>query len=220
MMIYSSLNKPSGLAVHAGSNIEQGIIESLRIIRDDCPYLELVHRLDKDTSGCLLLAKNRDSLLNLQQQMINHNIDKRYLTLLKGGWRDQQKRLIEQPLKKNSLSSGERMVKIDPEGKKAKTEFIPLELFSQAQFTEVILYTGRTHQIRVHSAFLNTPVAADDKYGQHNFNKDMKKLGLKRMFLHSWKLGIKHPRSDDNLTLEAPLSHQLEMILEKLRVQS
>ncbi|PCJ33189.1 MAG: 23S rRNA pseudouridine(955/2504/2580) synthase [Gammaproteobacteria bacterium] len=213
-----ALNKPPGLAVHAGSNIDQGIIESLRIIRSDLDYLELVHRLDRDTSGCLLLAKSRTALLNLQQQMINHDLNKRYLTLLRGYWKDGE-RLIEQPLKKNTVSSGERMVRVDGEGKYSKTVFVPIESFPQAQLTEVILYTGRTHQIRVHSAFINHPVAGDDKYGQRNFNKDMKKFGLKRMFLHAWKLGITHPTSGESLLLEAPLPSQLSNVIEKLRAQ-
>jgi len=211
-----ALNKPPGLAVHAGSNIDQGIIESLRIIRSEQPYLELVHRLDRDTSGCLLLAKNRDALLNLQKQMVNHDINKRYLTLLQSGWHSGE-RLIEQPLQKNTVSSGERMVKIDPEGKYAKTVFVPLEKFPQAQLTEVILYTGRTHQIRVHSSHIGHPIAGDDKYGQRNFNKEMKKMGLKRMFLHSWKLGITHPSTGEDLLLEASLPLQLNNVLTKLR---
>lgn len=213
------LNKPCGLAVHAGSNIQQGIIEAFRVIRAELPFLELVHRLDRDTSGCLLLAKNRDALLNLQQQMINHDLNKRYLTLLKGSW-GKDERLIEQPLLKNTVSSGERMVRIDPEGKYAKTVFIPVESFKQAQLTEVVLYTGRTHQIRVHAHFMETPMAGDDKYGQRNFNKEMKKFGLKRMFLHAWKLGITHPSTNQSVMLEAPLPEQLENVLTKLRQQA
>lgn len=212
------LNKPCGLAVHAGTNIKQGVIEALRVIRPELPFLELVHRLDRDTSGCLLLAKNRDALLNLQQQMINHDLNKRYLTLLKGGWAGE--RLIEQPLLKNTVSSGERMVRVDPDGKYAKTVFIPVESFKQVQLTEVVLYTGRTHQIRVHSHFMETPMAGDDKYGQRKFNKDMKKFGLKRMFLHAWKLGITHPASNQAILLEAPLPEQLENVLTKLRQQA
>jgi 23S rRNA pseudouridine955/2504/2580 synthase len=121
------INKPSGLAVHAGTNIQQGVIEALRITRSELPYLELVHRLDRDTSGCLLLAKNRNALLHLQQQMILHDINKRYLTLLKGHWGLEEKR-VSQPLQKNSVSSGERMVRVDPNGKHAETLFIPLKI--------------------------------------------------------------------------------------------
>jgi 23S rRNA pseudouridine955/2504/2580 synthase len=212
------LNKPAGLAVHAGSNIQQGIIEALRIIRPELPYLELVHRLDRDTSGCLLLAKNRDALLNLQQQMLAHDINKRYLTLLKNGW-GKQDRLVEEPLLKNSISSGERMVKVDPDGKYAKTLFIPKANYPNSQLTEVVLYTGRTHQIRVHAAHISHPLAGDDKYGQRQFNKEMKKFGLKRMFLHAWRLGIRHPSSGEELELEAPLPMQLQNVLNKLREQ-
>jgi 23S rRNA pseudouridine955/2504/2580 synthase len=213
------LNKPSGLAVHAGSNIQQGIIEALRITRAELPYLELVHRLDRDTSGCLLLAKNRDALLNLQQQMINHDLNKRYLTLLRRNW-DNQEQIVEQPLQKNAVSSGERMVKVDSEGKYAKTLFIPLEHFSNAQLTEAVLFTGRTHQIRVHAAHIEHPLAGDDKYGQRNFNKEMKKLGLKRLFLHAWKLGITHPRSGEHILLEAPMPDNLTKVLQRLREQT
>jgi len=213
------LNKPPGLAVHAGTNVKQGVIEALRIIRSELPYLELVHRLDRDTSGVLLLAKSREALLNLQKQMINHDINKRYLTLVKGSWNDGE-RLVEQPLQKNTVSSGERMVRVDAEGKYAKTTFIAREKFPQAQLTEVILYTGRTHQIRVHSGFINHPLAGDDKYGQRNFNRDMKKFGLKRLFLHSWKLGINHPTTEQDIELIAPLPTSLENVLTKLRGQS
>ncbi|OUR64703.1 23S rRNA pseudouridine(955/2504/2580) synthase [Methylophaga sp. 42_25_T18] len=213
------LNKPAGLAVHAGSNIQQGVIEALRIIRAELPYLELVHRLDRDTSGVLLLAKSRAALLNLQQQLLDHDMNKRYLTLLKGGW-DKQEMLVEQPLRKNTVSSGERMVRVDPEGKYAKTVFIPRKKFHQAQLTEVVLYTGRTHQIRVHADHINHPLAGDDKYGQRTFNKEMKKFGLKRLFLHAWKLGITHPGTGEPIELEAPLPATLENVLNKLGEQT
>jgi 23S rRNA pseudouridine955/2504/2580 synthase len=213
------LNKPPGLAVHAGTNISQGIIEALRIMRAEQPYLELVHRLDRDTSGCLLLAKNRNALLNLQQQMIQHDLDKHYLTLLKGNW-DNQELLIDQPLLKNVVSSDERMVQVNSEGKQAKTLFIPIEHFSQSQLTEVVLFTGRTHQIRVHSLHAGHPVAGDDKYGQRSFNREMKKMGLKRLFLHAWKLGITHPSSGEKILLEAPLPTQLQNVITKLRAHA
>lgn len=213
------LNKPPGLAVHAGSNIQQGVIEALRVIRAELPYLELVHRLDRDTSGCLLLAKNRDALLNLQQQMLNHDMNKRYLTLLKGSW-DKQQKLVEQPLQKNTISSGERMVRVDPEGKFAKTLFIPRQIFTQAQLTEVVLFTGRTHQIRVHAAHIGHPLAGDDKYGERSFNKEMKKFGLNRLFLHAWQLGITHPGSGEEIILEAPLPKALQSVIKNLEQQS
>ena len=210
------LNKPSGLAVHAGSGIEQGMIEALRITRAELPYLELVHRLDRDTSGCLLLAKNRHALLNLQKQMLEHDIDKRYLTILMGNSGKKERRIIE-PLKKNTVTSGERMVRVDPEGKYAESLFIPLEQFTHAQLTEVVLFTGRTHQIRVHAAHGGHPLAGDDKYGDRSFNKAMKKIGLNRLFLHAWKLGISHPTSSKKLLIEAPLPKRLENVINELK---
>lgn len=210
------LNKPAGLAVHAGSQIQLGVIEALRLIKPELPFLELVHRLDRDTSGCLLLAKSRDSLLNLQQQMLSDGIDKRYLTLLKGVMAETEQ-LIEQPLQKNTLSSGERMVRVDPEGKKAKTLFIQRNNANIAQLTEVKLFTGRTHQIRVHASWSGHPVAGDEKYGDREFNKSMKSFGLKRLFLHAWRLGIRHPLTDTPLQLEAPLPPALSNVIEKLQ---
>lgn len=210
------LNKPSGLAVHAGSQIQLGVIEALRIIKPELPFLELVHRLDRDTSGCLLLAKSRESLLNLQQQMLSDQIDKRYLTLLKGTLSEKEQ-LIEQPLQKNTLSSGERMVRVDAAGKKAKTLFIQRQQLNLAQLTEVKLYTGRTHQIRVHAAWSGHPVAGDDKYGDREFNKTLKSYGLKRLFLHAWRLGIKHPLSGEAMQLEAPLPDNLTNVIDQLQ---
>ena len=206
------LNKPSGIAVHAGSGIDQGIIEALRIIRAELPFLELVHRLDRDTSGCLLLAKSRTSLLHLQQQMVEHDIKKRYLTLLKDSWGQEEKTVIA-PLLKNTVSAGERMVQVNDEGKYAETLFIPLQQFPSAQLTEVVLFTGRTHQIRVHAKHIGHPLAGDDKYGQRAFNKQMKKAGLKRLFLHAWKLGITHPNTNEALQIEAPIPMPLQTFI-------
>lgn len=210
------LNKPAGLAVHAGSQIQFGIIEALRIIKQELPFLELVHRLDRDTSGCLLLAKSRDSLLNLQEQMLTDGIDKRYLTLLKDIMPESET-LVEQPLQKNTLSSGERMVRVDPEGKKSKTLFIQRQALDIAQLTEVKLFTGRTHQIRVHSAWTGHPVAGDEKYGDRDFNKTMKNYGLKRLFLHAWRLTILHPTTGETMHLEAPLPAKLNVVIHKLQ---
>ncbi len=206
------LNKPSVIAVHAGSGIDQGIIEALRIIRAELPFLELVHRLDRDTSGCLLLAKSRTSLLHLQQQMVEHDINKRYLTLLKDSWGQEEKTVIA-PLLKNTVSAGERMVQVNDEGKYAETLFIPLQQFPSAQLTEVVLFTGRTHQIRVHAKHIGHPLAGDDKYGQRAFNKQMKKAGLKRLFLHAWKLGITHPNTNEALQIEAPIPMPLQTFI-------
>jgi 23S rRNA pseudouridine955/2504/2580 synthase len=151
--------------------------------------------------------------------MLNHDMNKRYLTLLKGNWNDQHK-MIEQPLQKNAVSSGERLVKVDAEGKYAKTVFVPLQHFAEAQLTEAILYTGRTHQIRVHAAYSGHPLAGDDKYGQRAFNKDMKKLGLKRLFLHAWKLDISHPATKEPLELIADIPRELQDTITILEQQS
>ena len=209
------LNKPSGLAVHAGTQIQIGVIEAFRLIKPELEFIELVHRLDRDTSGCLLIAKSRDSLLNLQQQMLSDQIDKRYLTLLKNEMNSDEV-YIEQPLQKNTVSSGERMVKVDPEGKSAKTLFIKRHGYGIAQLSEVKLFTGRTHQIRVHSAWSGHPVAGDDKYGDREFNKQMKTFGLKRLFLHAWRLGIRHPITQEPLSLEAPLPEKLQQVIKQL----
>ncbi|HDZ16616.1 MAG TPA: RluA family pseudouridine synthase [Methylophaga aminisulfidivorans] len=206
------LNKPAGLAVHAGSQIQLGVIEAFRILRSECDFLELIHRLDRDTSGCLLIAKTRTALVNMQDQMKSHEIDKRYLTLLKGNLASEQQ-LIEQPLQKNIVTSGERMVKVDSDGKYAKTLFISRQVFANCQLTEVKLFTGRTHQIRVHSAWMGHPVAGDEKYGHREFNKEIKKSHLNRMFLHAWRLGIHHPITQEPMLLESPLPSKLEEVI-------
>ncbi len=209
------LNKPAGLAVHAGSGIHTGIIEAFRLLRPELEFLELVHRLDRDTSGCLLIAKSRDCLLNLQQQMLDDIMDKHYLTLVKGHWANHDT-IVEQPLLKNSLDGGERMVRIDPAGKYAKTQFVVHRRLNCADLTEAILFTGRTHQIRVHASFSGHPLAGDEKYGDRQFNKQLKAQGLKRMFLHAWKLRIRHPHSHEALELIAPLPAELEALCQQL----
>ncbi|MGD9388856.1 MAG: 23S rRNA pseudouridine(955/2504/2580) synthase RluC, partial [Thioalkalispiraceae bacterium] len=178
------LNKPSGVAVHGGSGISHGVIEALRAQRPEAHFLELVHRLDRDTSGCLLIAKKRSALRNLHEQLRNHQVTKIYQTLVKGNWGD-RKRTIDAPLRKNTLKSGERMVKVDAEGKAAKSRFEPLQCRAQASLVKVDLETGRTHQIRVHAAHAGHPIAGDEKYGDDTFNKAMRKMGLKRLFLHA-----------------------------------
>ncbi len=216
------LNKPSGLAVHAGSKINQGVIEALKLLRPELPFLELIHRLDRDTSGCLLLAKSRIALLEVQDQFRDHSIDKRYLTLVKGAWSTGDKEVNVSLLKQSMPTDGDRMVRVDPAGKAARTLFIPREIYRDAQgkplaqFTEVVLYTGRTHQIRVHSAHIGHPLAADDKYGNRLFNRSLRPLGLKRLFLHAWQLTIQHPSSGKTLQLEAPLPSELSDFLNTL----
>lgn len=211
-----AINKPAGLAVHAGSGIQLGLIEALRVMRPQLPFLELVHRLDRDTSGCLLVAKNRHALLDLQNQLRAHTVDKFYLTLLQNGWHDGEK-FCEQPLMKNVIEGGERMVTVSPDGKSAKTRFVPLAHIDDAQLTEVELFTGRTHQIRVHSAYLGCPVASDSKYGDRQWNKMLRKRGLKRQFLHAARLILKHPVDQRQLEINAPLADDLQDFLTTMR---
>lgn len=212
------INKPAGLAVHAGSQIQLGVIEAMRIIRPENRFVELVHRLDRDTSGCLVLAKSRTALLNLQQQMKDSETDKRYLTLTRGKW-PAQENIVDLALQKNSLSSGERMVVPDINGKKSKTLFEVKQEFSGCQLVAAKLYTGRTHQIRVHSASQSHPVAGDEKYGDREFNKRLRQFGLKRMFLHAWQLSLKHPITDEPLTFNAELPDTLKDVLKQLEKQ-
>lgn len=213
------INKPSGLAVHAGSQIQLGVIEAMRIIRPENRFIELVHRLDRDTSGCLVIAKSREALLNLQEQMKNSETDKRYLTLTKGRWPAQQN-IVDLALQKNSLSSGERMVVVDINGKKSKTMFEVKQNFAGCQLVAAKLFTGRTHQIRVHSASQSHPVAGDEKYGDREFNKRLKSFGLKRMFLHAWQLSLKHPITNEPMTFTAELPEALQTVLQQLDVTS
>lgn len=212
------INKPAGLAVHAGSQIQLGVIEAMRIIRPENRFVELVHRLDRDTSGCLVLAKSRAALLNLQQQMKESETDKRYLTLTKGKW-PAQENIVDLALQKNSLSSGERMVVPDINGKKSKTLFEVKQEFAGCQLVAAKLYTGRTHQIRVHSASQSHPVAGDEKYGDREFNKRLRQYGLKRMFLHAWQLSLKHPITEEPLTFNAELPDTLKDVLKQLEKQ-
>jgi 23S rRNA pseudouridine955/2504/2580 synthase len=209
------LNKPSGIAVHGGSGISYGIIEALRALRPEAPFLELVHRLDRDTSGCLIIAKRRSALRNLHEQMRGDRMEKRYLALLKGQWKGGEKR-VDAPLRKNILKSGERMVEVSPEGKPALSLFTPDTIYKGATLVSVKLITGRTHQVRVHARYLGMPIAGDDKYGDDEFNAAMKQLGLKRLFLHAHRLGFEHPRTGERFQISAPLPDELTQVLDKL----
>lgn len=213
------LNKPSGLAVHGGSGLNYGVIEGLRIIYPQEKRLELVHRIDRDTSGCLLVAKKASVLKSIQQAMMNDEVEKNYLALLKGKLH-QSEILVNAPLKKNVTRSGERIVVVDEEGKASETMIFPEHVYSQATLVNIRLLTGRTHQIRVHSMHLGHPVAGDEKYGDKIFNKTMEALGLKRLFLHAKSLRLVHPLSGDELNFEAPLDGQLIKVLNNLKNES
>lgn len=209
------INKPSGLAVHGGSGISLGAIEALRAERPDARFLELVHRLDRDTSGCLMLAKKRAVLLELQAAMQRNQIEKRYQALVKGQW-PKGKATINAPLKKNQLSSGERIVRVDAEGKPSVTHFKIAQRYKDASLLHIRLETGRTHQIRVHCQFSGQPIAGDPKYGDVHFNESLRDAGLKRLFLHASSLRFRHPLSGDWVDIEAPLSKELAAVLSNL----
>lgn len=212
---FIALDKPCGLAVHAGSGVAVGVIEALRVLYPQYSGLQLVHRLDRETSGCLLLAKSRKALLSAQQAFIDGRVNKRYLALTKGHWQNEQTS-IDAPLVRQSLKAGERMVEVDGEGKSALTDFLVLERFSVGDYVEVKIYTGRTHQIRVHAQQAGHVLAGDDKYGDKTFNKEMKKVGLKRLFLHAAQLELDLVDSGQALSLAAPLSADLQAVLTNL----
>lgn len=209
------LNKPAGIAVHAGSGEHFGIIEILRELRPDDKNLELVHRLDKPTSGCLLIARNHRVLRDLHRLLRQPGgIKKQYLALLKGNLT--ATRQVAVPLSKNELRSGERMVQADESGKAAKTVFHPEQKFKGATLARIDIATGRTHQIRVHAASIGHPVAGDDKYGDREFNRCLKQVGLKRMFLHAAALTLKLPYTGKTRIFKAPLPDELLKLLKKL----
>lgn len=208
------INKPSGIAVHGGSGISYGVIEALRALRPDQNGLELVHRLDRDTSGCLMVAKRRSALRDLQDLQRRGEIQKRYWALLAGSWR-RGRETVEAPLRKNTLSGGERVVRVDAEGKAARTRFERLQRFADSTLVQAELDTGRTHQIRVHAAYLGTPILGDSKYGDAEANRRYRELGLKRLFLHARSLAFRWP-SGERFQIEAPLPEELEALLARL----
>jgi len=209
------INKPAGLAVHGGSGLSFGVIELLRASRPTAPYLELVHRLDRDTSGCLMIAKKRSYLRHLHDQLrMDKKIRKHYRALLCGHW-DKGKHHENAPLLKVAHSSGDRMVRVDENGKQSHTLFKSITTHKQASYMEIELFTGRTHQIRVHAAHCGHPVAGDDKYGNNDCNRELKKIGLKRLFLHAYRLEFEHPGSGQEMDIIAPISDELNSVLDK-----
>ncbi|MBI3561393.1 MAG: RluA family pseudouridine synthase [Gammaproteobacteria bacterium] len=214
------LNKPSGMAVHGGSGLSYGVIEAVRAWRSELTFVELVHRLDRDTSGCLVLAKTRAALRQLHSLLREEGsagIDKRYLALVQGSWRA-GKRDVNLPLHKNVLSSGERRVKVSREGKASLSVFRPIVATSLASLMEIQLLTGRTHQARVHAAQLNFPIAGDDKYGEEVFNRQLREQGLKRLFLHAWRLEFSLQDPHQTISVCAPLDEQLQQVLQRLGI--
>ncbi len=214
------MNKPSGIAVHGGSGVSFGVIEGLRALRPKEKMMELVHRLDRDTSGILLIAKKRSVLVSLHEQLRIKTMNKVYWALVRGQWSEKQKS-VQEPLKKITTKSGERLVITDrEEGKKSCTLFSVLSNFKDCSLVEARPQTGRTHQIRVHTACQGHPIACDDKYGDREFDKVVKKVGLNRLFLHAKEISFFHPLSETTMRFEAPLQPELEVVLQKLGEQA
>ncbi|MBV8909345.1 MAG: RluA family pseudouridine synthase [Gammaproteobacteria bacterium] len=212
------LDKPAGMAVHGGSGVSFGVIEALRAQRPHQP-LELVHRLDRDTSGCLLIASHAATLRTLHALMREGAVEKRYLTLLRGRWELGSKR-IDLPLRTDTRVGGERTVRPSASGKDAVSEFHPVQFFGRtATLMEVLLRTGRTHQIRVHALHAGHPVAGDEKYGDEAFNDQLRALGLSRMFLHAHSLSFTWPQGAP-FSINTPLPPDLKSLLDALSAHS
>jgi len=204
------INKPSGLAVHGGSGIDVGVIEALRDMYNT--PVELVHRIDRATSGVLLIAKKRSVLKNLHEQLVQHQMEKRYTALVKGTW-SKKRHTIDAPLYQNS-----RCTVVDVKGKEALSHFQPLKNFDRidAALVEVLIETGRMHQIRVHAQYAGHPLAGDDKYGDREFDRKLHAQGLRRLFLHAHQLTFTNPSTEEIQTVKAPLSAELKAFLATL----
>ena len=204
-----ALDKPAGLAVHGGSGVAHGVIESLRSMRPEARFLELAHRLDRETSGVLLIAKRRPALTALHEMMRTRAMDKRYLVGVAGRFRNELQR-VRAALSKRVAKDGDKRVAVSESGQEAETIFRRIARGAEASLLEAELITGRTHQIRVHAAHLGHPVLGDDKYGDYELNKALRKQGLKRMFLHAAALEFDHPITGERLALAAPLPADLD----------
>jgi 23S rRNA pseudouridine955/2504/2580 synthase len=204
-----AIDKPAGLAVHGGSGIAHGAIESLRSMRPEAKFLELVHRLDRETSGVLLIAKKRAALTALHESLREREVDKRYVAGVAGRFRNELQR-VRVALAKRTTSEGGKHVTVSSEGQEAETIFRRLARGTRFSLLEAQLLTGRTHQIRVHLAHLRHPILGDGKYGDFELNRELRKLGLNRMFLHAASLDLAHPITGERLRIEAPLPADLE----------
>lgn len=209
------INKPAGLAVHGGSGVRLGLIEVLRQMFPASPFIELVHRLDRDTSGAIMVARKRSVLQHVQAELRAGQVGKSYLALASGKW-PRGRKLVEAPLRKNTLKSGERMVSVAADGKPSQTRFQVLERFAGATLVAAEPVTGRTHQIRVHAQFVGCPLAGDVKYTPDADNRHFRELGLKRLFLHSARVACTLP-GGEAVAVEAPLPAELEAVLALLR---
>jgi 23S rRNA pseudouridine955/2504/2580 synthase len=214
------IDKPAGVAVHGGSGVSYGVIEQLRAARPEAKFLELVHRLDRDTSGILLLAKKRSALTNLHEQIREGELDKRYLALVHGDWQNARQH-VKLPLFKYTTGDGERRVRVQSDGLPSHTVFNLRRRYGDFALLEAELKTGRTHQIRVHLASSGFPIAGDDKYGDFGLNRALQKAegaraALKRMFLHAWQITFLHPEKGSPVTLKAALPPECEHFLRSL----
>ncbi len=209
------LNKPAGIAVHGGSGLSYGVIEALRVLRPQARFLELGHRLDRDTSGCLVIAKRRSALRAFQERLRSGAVDKRYLALVQGAWPGAHEERA--PLRKNVLSSGERVVRVAADGKSALTRFRAVTVYGDATLVEAELVTGRTHQVRVHTAHAGHPIAGDGKYGDAEFNRALAAKGLKRLFLHAHEVAFRLGDDDATTRVQAPLPPELTSVLAQLK---
>jgi 23S rRNA pseudouridine955/2504/2580 synthase len=209
------VDKPAGVAVHGGSGVSFGVIEQLRQARPQAKFLELVHRLDRETSGVLLLAKKRSALTALHEQIREGKTDKRYLVLVLGQWKN-AKQHVKLPLHKFTTAEGERRVMVRENGQASHTVFALHKTWPEFSLLEAQLKTGRTHQIRVHLAYLGFPIAGDAKYGDFARNKGLAKQGLKRMFLHAHMMNLQHPLTGESMSFSAPLPPELQRFLDRL----
>lgn len=212
------INKPAGMAVHGGSKVRIGVIEALRHAFPKIPNLELVHRLDSETSGCLILAKRKRILRDLHDLLRKGQVKKIYWTLTKGTWKKNELK-VDVPLLKSYHEGGKHVVNVSASGKEALTMFKTLESFEDASLMEVRLMTGRTHQIRVHARYRGHPIACDDRYGDREFNKLTHQLGLKRLFLHAREIDFILPSTGQRIRVLAPLESDLERIINVLRTR-
>jgi 23S rRNA pseudouridine955/2504/2580 synthase len=210
------IDKPAGVAVHGGSGVSAGVIEQLRAARPDARFLELVHRLDRETSGLLIVAKKRSALLALHRALREGAVDKRYLTLVKGRW-TRPVRDVALPLRRYLTAAGERRVSVNAAGQASRTRFELVRHIDGYSLLAATIETGRTHQIRVQLAHLGFPIAGDDKYGDFELNRTLARQGLRRMFLHAERLSFTHPRTAKRLELSAPLPGDLQGFLDALR---
>jgi 23S rRNA pseudouridine955/2504/2580 synthase len=218
-----AIDKPAGVAVHGGSGVSFGVIEQLRQARPLAKLLELVHRLDRETSGILLVAKKRSALKHVQDQFRERETGKTYLALVQGQWPEKLK-VIDSALHKFLLPDGERRVRVtsneDPDGMRSITLVKVAERWDACSLLEVTIKTGRTHQIRVHLASQGHPIAGDDKYGDFEWNKALQKQGLKRMFLHAWRLQFTHPATGKRIELKSNLPPELQLYVNHVKSKS